>query len=382
MELGKEAKKYRKQFLDQKMLLEDVHILEDVEFAWEKNEYQWAHVVVPALTAYKEVHGDLNVAQNFIVPAEDSWPEKTWGLPLGRAVNMIRTASYFIRDLPGRQQWLEDEGFVFDAHKARWEEFQGALERYHNLNGDTEVPLCFKVPPEEPWPEGMWGVQLGFIVNNIRVQAVFVSGNPERKQWLDDRNFRFETNTYAQNDAKWEGSVVPSLKAFKQVHGNLNVPCLFVVPSEEPWPEEAWGLSLGRTTSHIRTSGIYIRNRPERRQQLENMGFVFDEDERRWVDTKSAMKLYHETHGHVNVPQSFVVPVEDRWPKAMWGKRLGKSVHSIRASNTYDARDVPERRQWLDEHGFKWKLRPSAAERARAAAAHYGLEQAGTAALV
>jgi hypothetical protein len=227
----------------------------------------------------------------------------------------------------------------------------------------------------------MWGVQLGTIVNSIKWQAVFVRDNPERKQWLDERDFRFETNTCAdpQADAKWVNSVVPSLKTFKQVHGDLNVPQLFVVPSEEPWPEEAWGWSLGKVTSQIRTSGYYIRNRPERRQQLVDMGFVFDDDnERRWEDSKSALKLYHEMHGHVNVKQSFVVPRKDPWSEAMWDKRLGVSVDSIRSSNAYDARDVPERRQWLDRHGFKWKLRQSAAELVRAAAAHCRLEQAVT----
>jgi hypothetical protein len=382
MELGKEAKRYRKQFLDQKMALEDVHILNNIEFAWERGEHQWAYLVVPALTAYKKAYGDLNILGKFIVPANDEWPEKTWWLPLGNTVRMIRSASYFIRDLPGRRQWLEDEGFVFDAHTERWEEVKSALEQYHNLHGNLDVPQRYKVPAEDPWPEVMWGMQLGSMVKNIRCHTVFVRGNPERQQWLNDRDFRFETNNNIapQADANWEGSVVPSLKAFKQVHGDLNVPSVFVVPSEEPWPEEAWGLRLGAATSQIRTSGIYIRNRPERRLQLEDMGFVFDGDERRWEDTKSALKLYHEIHGHVNAKQSFVVPLEDPWPEAMWDKRLGEIVAQLRSKNIYDARDVPERRQWLEEHGFKWKLRQSAAERARAAALHYGLEQAGTAA--
>ena len=49
MELGKEATRYRKQFLDQSMPVEDVHILHDIDFAWEKSAYKWAHVVVPGL---------------------------------------------------------------------------------------------------------------------------------------------------------------------------------------------------------------------------------------------------------------------------------------------------------------------------------------------
>ena len=113
MALGKEAKGYRKQFLDQTMPLEDVRVLEDIGFAWERSEYQWSHVVVPALMAYKKVHGDVNVAKSFVVPAEDPWPNKSWGVRLGAIVSQIRSSGYFIGDHPGRRQWLEHEGFVF-----------------------------------------------------------------------------------------------------------------------------------------------------------------------------------------------------------------------------------------------------------------------------
>jgi hypothetical protein len=51
MELGKEATRYRQQFLDQSMPVD--HILHDIEFVWERSAYQWAHVGVPTLMAYK-----------------------------------------------------------------------------------------------------------------------------------------------------------------------------------------------------------------------------------------------------------------------------------------------------------------------------------------
>ena len=128
----------------------------------------------------------------------------------------------------------------------------------------------------------------------------------------------------------------------------------------------------------IRSQGAYIRTHPERRQQLEDMGFVFDDHERRWEETKSALKLYHEKHGHMDVPQSFVVPREDSWPEIIWDKQLGITVKDIRSTNAFGTRDIPERKQWLEEHGFRWKLQQSGADRARASVLHYGLEQAGT----
>ena len=157
MELGKDATRYRKQFLDQVMPVEDVHTLHDIGFAWEKSAYQWAHVVVPALLAYKNTHGDLNIAKSFVVQSEDPWPEKSWDIKLGLVINTIRSAGAFVKSDPGRRQWLEDEGFVFDVFKEKLEDAQRALEQYHDVHGDLNIPQSYKVPAEEPWPEGMRG---------------------------------------------------------------------------------------------------------------------------------------------------------------------------------------------------------------------------------
>jgi hypothetical protein len=386
MELGKEAKGYRKQFLDQVMPLEDVHTLHNIDFAWEKSAYQWAHVVVPALMAYKNTYCDLNIAKSFVVPSEDPWPEKSWESKLGAVINRIRAKDAFVKTDPGRRQWLEDEGFVFDVLKENWEDAQRALEQYRDVHGDLDIPRRYKVPVEGPWPEGMRGVALGAMAASIRGAGYFVSDNPERKQWLQERGFRFETKDTRRlkDDNRWQLSVMPALTAYRDVHGDLNVPQSFVVPSEEPWNEALWGLKLGRVTDEIRSKGTYTRKHPERLQQLEDMSFVFDDNERRWEETKSALKLYHDKHGHMDVPRSFVVPGEGSWPDEIWDKRLGETVNKIRSHNQYDARDIPERRQWLEEHGFRWKLQQSTAERAMASFVHYGLalEQDGSAPVV
>jgi hypothetical protein len=216
------------------------------------------------------------------------------------------------------------------------------------------------------------------MANNIRCAGYFVRGNPERTQWLEERGFRFDTNKAPrlEDDNRWTYSVVPALAAYRDVHGDLNVSTSFVVPSEEAWPEESWGLMLGSRGLTLGTTMKpceYIRFHPERLQQLRSRKFVFDDLERRWEETKSALKLFHEKHGHMDVPKSFVVPREDSWPEEVWDKRLGNDVRGMRSQNIYEARDIPERRLWLEEHGFRWKLRQSTAERAMASFVHYGL---------
>jgi len=46
-----------------------------------------------------------------------------------------------------------------------------------------------------------------------------------------------------------------------------------VVPSEAPWAEEAWGMKLGHRVSHIRHQEIYVKDHPERRAELDALGF-------------------------------------------------------------------------------------------------------------
>ena len=60
---------------------------------------------------------------------------------------------------------------------------------------------------------------------------------------------------------------------FRSVRGDLEVPTAFVVPSEAPWPEEAWGMKLGYRVNNIRHRGDFVREDPERRAELDALGF-------------------------------------------------------------------------------------------------------------
>ena len=64
-----------------------------------------------------------------------------------------------------------------------------------------------------------------------------------------------------------------ALAVYKELHGDLEVRKAFVVPSEAPWPAEAWGLKLGSRVDDIRHQEYYIKDEPERRAKLDAMGF-------------------------------------------------------------------------------------------------------------
>ncbi len=49
-------------------------------------------VIFSALQSYKAQHGDVKVPVKFIVPKNDvNYPENTWGMKLGIALNNIRS---------------------------------------------------------------------------------------------------------------------------------------------------------------------------------------------------------------------------------------------------------------------------------------------------
>ena len=68
------------------------------------------------------------------------------------------------------------------------------------------------------------------------------------------------------------------MRAYKAALGNLEVPQDFVVPSEAQWPKQTHGLRLGSRVNKIRFESMCVKGHPERRAELDALGFV-------WRDT-------------------------------------------------------------------------------------------------
>ena len=127
-------------------------------------------------------------------------------------------------------------------------------------------------------------------------------------------------------------------------------------------------IKLSKST-HI--YGHFVRDRPDREKQLDELGFVWDEMARQWEVVKEALAIHKRILGNMTVKHRFVVPSSKEWPEEMWGMKLGATVNQIRSSN-YFVDGNPERRQWLDDEGFVWAVRASPTEIIREAAVHYG----------
>ena len=80
----------------------------------EEDTHLWGNELIPGLTTYKEVHGDLLVPSAFVVPASEPWPESLWGLELGTRVCELRSEGANVGLDPERINWLESKGFVWN----------------------------------------------------------------------------------------------------------------------------------------------------------------------------------------------------------------------------------------------------------------------------
>ena len=101
----------------------------------------------------------------------------------------------------------------------------------------------------------------------IRSSEHFVKEHPERRATLDAMGFVWD-----EFERRWE-LVRDALAVYKELHDDLQVPKTFVVPSAAPWPAEAWGLKLGHRVSDIRSQEHFVKEHPERRAELDAMGF-------------------------------------------------------------------------------------------------------------
>jgi hypothetical protein len=81
--------------------------------------------------------------------------------------------------------------------------------------------------------------------------------------------------------------------------------------SLNPWPKQLWGYPLGTKCAAIRQKKLYIKNSPERRKALQEIGFQMSGNATiGWLNIVWASAIYSKIHrkGKLDVPINFVVP--------------------------------------------------------------------------
>ncbi|ETL43933.1 hypothetical protein L916_05636 [Phytophthora nicotianae] len=242
--------------------------------------------------------------------------------------------------------------YLYNA-RAWVETIAPSLQTFLTLEKHLLVPLRFTVPHGDPkWPEKTWGYPLGLYCKNLR--ALKQQGKSLPFFTVDD----LETLDFPwdMRQRKWDVLVLPALKKFSKINGHCDVPAKYVVPAgDAEWPKVLWGFKLGQTVMSVKYAGTYKAQREGSHEELERIGFSMQSWRIRMWETKifPALEAFKREFGHCNVNFNFVVPNDEKWPKATRGMRLGATVANIRCRGNYD--DMTERdKDKLEAIGFTW----------------------------
>ena len=123
------------------------------------------------------------------------------------------------------------------------------------------------------------------------------------------------------------------LLRYKEIYSDMLVKTSFVVPWAHEWACEMWGMKLGRLVDSIRYEVRYLD------EDLAAIGFDYGSQVKdRWEPFKLALQTYNNIHGHLRIPQRFIIPRDStRWPDNIWDMRLGRTLSKTRNRTGYFA---------------------------------------------
>ncbi len=275
--------------------------LDAIGFIWDPHESAWEEGFA-ALTTFKarEDHCDVPVLHI----------EST--IRLGQWVSIQRSNRHAMPT--ERRQRLDAIGFVWDPLEGAWEEGFAALTTFKAREGHCRVP---KYHIEDTLKLGQW-------VDRQRTTKDKIT--PERRRQLDEIEFIWDPH-----ESAWEEGFA-ELTTFKSREGHCRVPQRHI---EGTFKLGAW---VGRQRA------VRDKISPERRRQLDEIGFIWDPHESAWEEGFAALTTFKAREGHCRVPDRYV---ETTFNLGAWvgRQRANKGTMSV------------DRRKRLDKLGFAWKVR-------------------------
>jgi superfamily II DNA or RNA helicase len=255
------------------------------------------------LLLFRETHGHCRVGRSY----QDR--------RLGKWVDHQRTFAKRGNLSRFRKQRLDEIGFDWDLLKTAWEEGFRYLIKYKEREGHCSVPWKYKTP--DGYPLGQW-------VRSQRLSQDKLS--TDRKTRLDELGFDWDPIT-----TQWEEGF-KHLQAYAKEYKHCRVPAQYKTLS---------GYRLGGWINTQRTDKDKMAH--ERRQRLDELGFIWDQLEADWSEGFSCLQTYRKREGHCRVPQNWIEN----------GYRLGQWVSVQRQRQNKNALSG-ERRERLDKLGFLW----------------------------
>lgn len=234
---------------------------------------------------------------------------QTWGLPLARKIGAIRAGKVYSSEQHRKR--LHEVGFVLSPREQSIEIILDALRAFLAVFGHLDVPQSYEVPTGDtrfPSREPRHILLKESLLYYFHVPNIFVQGTYSLKLGMRLRNIRYRTDIAeyipqfksigldltdsSYDERHWE-HVYAALVHYRKIFGDINVSTRFVVPEDIRWPRTLHGLKLGYRVRNIKYRGDFIKDNPEYKNLLSELGF-------KW--TSSRVNKRNAGRGHFYLP--------------------------------------------------------------------------------
>lgn len=113
--------------------------LNEINFTWEPLKTK-SNLFYKALESYKNVHGNLDIPLEYIVPQESPlYPKKTWGMKIG-----LKTKNFLYRggSFSSYREEIESLGLntsKTSSDRRHWEHIFTGIKAYRTIYGNLKV---------------------------------------------------------------------------------------------------------------------------------------------------------------------------------------------------------------------------------------------------
>ena len=309
--------KQRKNKLVHQLSEEQIRLLDDLGFIWNKFDYNW-HLKYEEAKEYYLEHNNLLV--------DESHSLFIW-------LKDQRLAKRYKKISAEREKLLNEIDMPWNVFEWSWHKYYLLCEDYYKTHGNLDLPSKYIV---DGFDIGAWLRKQVYLYRKCKLTK-------ERKELLDIFNLDWDDLTKTKED-KWMDYFIEAEKFYLQ-NNHLIIPRSYKVN----------GLNLGVWLSIQRT--IKSKLSEERIKKLDSICMawkVLDKKRLSWDEGYEIVKEYYDMHGDLNVSRDFYSKglCIYNWlmkQHSMYNNnRLSQRQIDLLDDINYDYRSMSHKKRWLD----------------------------------
>ena len=309
-------------------------MLEEIDFVQHFRDSIWMQIYNLA-EKYYEHYGNLLIPQNFKTTNGYEYDES--GVKLGKWLCTQR--KYFDGMTSERKELLEKIDFTMNMFETKWQNMYELAKKYYKHYGNLVIPYKFITINGYEYNED--GVRLGKWLYSQR--KYYDNFSDVRKKLLDGIGLSLDINVVWQR-------MYELAKIYYNYYGDLLIPWKFKTINGYEYNEKGVKLGVWINTQRKKYNDLSV----EKKKKLEDIGFVQNAHEIKWLEMYSLAKTYYEHYGDLLIPKKFRTLNGYEYSKD--GVNLGFWI-STQKSN-YD-KFSEERKKMLEKIGFIKNLHDS-----------------------